>query len=209
MSEYMEKHSVSRLIGAPPGYVGYDGRLTDGQGRVVNFKNTVILMTSNLGSSIIQDIDDRKRIQDEIQQLLKAHFKPEFLNRIDEIVIFNKLGEKDILRIVDLEIDELERRLAEKTIKLTVSDDARRALAKDGFDPAFGARPLKRLIQKSLYNEIASGLLKGSIKESDSLRVDYDAKGNKFIRFPSKVRHIKIEGFYGKGSLQRLVCRPA
>lgn len=220
MSEYMEKHSVSRLIGAPPGYVGYDeggqlteavrrrpytvvlfdeiekahpdvfnillqildeGRLTDGQGRVVNFKNAVIIMTSNIGSHIIQEIDDERRIKNEIQSLLKANFKPEFLNRIDEIIIFNRLKEGDIEKIVDLQLRELQERLDEKSIKATITKKARQELAKEGFDITFGARPLKRLIQRKIYDNIALKLLKADLKEKTAIIIDYDDKEDKFI----------------------------
>ncbi len=219
MSEYMEKHTVSRLIGAPPGYVGYDeggqlteavrrrpytvilfdeiekahpdvfnillqildeGRLTDGQGRVVNFKNTVIIMTSNVGSRIIQETDDEKVIKEEIQKLLKAQFKPEFLNRIDEIIIFNKLKESDIEKIVDIQLKELQDRLSEKSIKVSITEKAKKELSKEGFDSSFGVRPLKRLIQKKLYDVIALKLLKGELKEKSSINIDYDEKNSRF-----------------------------
>ncbi|OGW74610.1 MAG: ATP-dependent chaperone ClpB [Omnitrophica bacterium RBG_13_46_9] len=220
MSEYMEKHSVSRLIGAPPGYVGYDeggqlteavrrrpytvvlfdeiekahpdvfnvllqilddGRLTDGQGRVVNFKNTIIIMTSNIGSHIIQEIDDEKRIKDEIQALLKKGFKPEFLNRVDEIIIFNKLKEIDIEKIADIQLKELQGRLDEKSIKVSVTKKAKSELVKEGFDPSFGARPLKRIIQRKLYDNIALKLLKGELKEKSSIDIDHEGKTDEFI----------------------------
>ncbi len=220
MSEYMEKHSVSRLLGAPPGYIGYDeggqlseavrrrpysvvlfdeiekahpdvfnvflqilddGRLVDSQGRMVNFKNTLILMTSNLGSSIIQDLDDEKEINNRINTLLKENLKPEFLNRIDDTIVFNKLDKETIKKIVDLQIKELEARLSTKDIALDITDAAKNELAEEGFDPVFGARPLKRLIQKSLYNEIAIKLLKGEVKEKDNVKVDYDTKKKAFV----------------------------
>lgn len=158
-----------------------EGRLTDGQGRVVNFKNTVIIMTSNVGSRVIQETDDEKAIKEEIQKLLKAQFKPEFLNRIDEIIIFNKLKESDIEKIVDIQIKELQERLSEKSIKASITEKARGELAKEGFDPSFGVRPLKRLIQKKLYDIIALKLLKGEVKEKSSINIDYDGKNNKFI----------------------------
>ncbi|MDD5439258.1 MAG: AAA family ATPase [Candidatus Omnitrophica bacterium] len=219
MSEYMEKHSVSRLIGAPPGYVGYEeggqlteavrrrpyevilfdeiekahpdvfnvllqvldeGHLTDGQGRTVNFKNTVIIMTSNIGSQIIREIDDPKRLRREIEALLKASFKPEFLNRIDETVIFNKLSEADIRAIVGIQLKELEARLAEKSIKVSMTEKAKEGLVREGFDPAFGVRPLKRIMQRKLYDAIALKLLKGELKEKSEIRIDYDTKGDTF-----------------------------
>jgi len=220
MSEYMEKHTVSRLIGAPPGYVGYeeggqlteairrrpysvilfdeiekahsdvfnlllqildDGRLTDGQGRVVNFKNTIIIMTSNIGSSLIQEMKDASRIKNEINTLMKQSFKPEFLNRIDEIVIFNKLTEEDIEKIVALEIKGLESRLAAKSIKANISKQALSELAEEGFDPAFGARPLKRLIQRRIYDTIALKILKNEVKEGSTVQIDYDKKQDNFV----------------------------
>lgn len=220
MSEYMEKHSVSRLIGAPPGYVGYeeggqlteairrrpysvilfdeiekahsdvfnillqildDGRLTDGQGRVVNFKNTIIIMTSNIGSALMQEIDDIARIKTEINTLMKTQFKPEFLNRIDEIVIFNKLTQADVEKIVSLEVKELEGRLRAKDINASISRQALSELAKEGFDPAFGARPLKRLIQRRIYDPIALKILKNEIKEDGTVRIDYDRTKDEFI----------------------------
>jgi ATP-dependent Clp protease ATP-binding subunit ClpB len=216
----MEKHSVSRLIGAPPGYVGYeeggqlseavrrrpysvilfdeiekahpevfnvllqildDGRLTDGQGRAVNFKNTIIIMTSNIGSDKIQNLDDRKRIVDEINDRLKVSFKPEFLNRLDEIVIFNKLGPEHIEKIIGIQLEELRQRLREKDIMVDVANSAKKELAKEGFDPAFGARPLKRLIQRKIYDVIAMKLLKNEIKESSEIMVDYDPESDKFV----------------------------
>ncbi|MDD5537911.1 MAG: AAA family ATPase, partial [Candidatus Omnitrophica bacterium] len=208
MSEYTEKHTVSRLIGAPPGYVGYeeggqltervrrrpysvvlfdeiekahpevfnvflqildDGRLTDGQGRVVNFKNAVIIMTSNIGTELIGPESDQDKVKNKIHQALKDHFRPEFLNRIDEVVIFKTLDEADILHIVDIRLKELQERLDEKHILISVDKDVKMFLAKEGFDPVYGARPLKRLIQKQVQDPIALGLLKG----------DFSAKGGK------------------------------
>ncbi|MCK5213942.1 MAG: ATP-dependent chaperone ClpB [Candidatus Omnitrophica bacterium] len=211
MSEYMEQHSVSRLIGAPPGYVGYDeggqlteavrrrpyavilfdeiekahnsvfnallqilddGRLTDGQGRVVNFKNTVIIMTSNIGSDIIMDIEDENEIKQKINDALKHHFRPEFLNRLDEIIVFNRLGKENIRQIVDIQLKILENRLKDKNISLQLSDKVKDLLGVEGFDPAFGVRPLKRVIQKNIQDPIALKLLKGEIKEKDKIKVD-------------------------------------
>jgi len=219
MSEYMEKYSVSRLIGAPPGYVGYeeggqltesvrrrpysvilfdeiekahhdvfnvllqvldDGRLTDGQGRIVNFKNTIIIMTSNIGTQMVQESDDSESVKGRINVLLKDHFRPEFLNRLDEIVIFNKLSDKDIEKIIGLHLSDLEKRLAEKNINITVTKKAKEEICHEGFDPAFGARPLKRLIQRAIYDNIALKLLKNEIKEGSRVTVDYDEKKNKF-----------------------------
>jgi len=220
MSEYMEKHSVSRLIGAPPGYVGYEeggqltesvrrrpytvilfdeiekahpdvfnvflqildeGHLTDGQGREVNFKNTIIIMTSNIGSNIIQDLNDPKEIRDKIEELLKVNLKPEFLNRIDEIVIFNKLSQEDIKKIVDIQLKELADRLKEKDIACDITDKAKEELVKEGYDPVFGARPLKRVIQRKIYDMIALKLLKGEIKEKSKLTVDFDTKKSAYF----------------------------
>ncbi len=212
MSEYMEKHSVSRLIGAPPGYVGYDeggqlteavrrkpyavvlfdeiekahgdvfnallqilddGRLTDGQGRVVNFRNTIIIMTSNIGSDVILDLTDAKQIESRIDSALKNHFRPEFLNRIDETIIFNRLDQKDIHRIVDIQINILKARLQDKEIELELTDAAKDYLGQRGYDPVYGARPLKRVVQKLVQDPIAMRLLKGEIKEKDCVQVDY------------------------------------
>ena len=213
MSEYMEKHSVSRLIGAPPGYVGYedggqltervrrrpysvvlfdeiekahpdvfhvllqvldDGRLTDGQGRVVNFKNTIIIMTSNIGTEWISGEKDKEAARQKIQEELKRHFRPEFLNRIDEVVIFEQLDQEDLVRIVDIQLRLLEGRLADRRIRLRVSPEAKVTLAKEGFDPVYGARPLKRTIQRLLQDEIALGLLKGTFREGDLIEVTRD-----------------------------------
>ncbi len=223
MSEYMEKHSVSRLIGAPPGYVGYDeggqltetvrrrpfsvvlfdeiekahpdvfnallqvledGRLTDGQGRVVNFRNTIIIMTSNIGSDLILDLKDKEQIRERIDQSLKAAFRPEFLNRVDEVVAFNRLQERDIEKIVDIQLASLRERLAEKNITLEVADKAKQILAREGYDPAYGARPLKRLIQKKVQDPIALKLLNGDITDGSLVRVR--AKENGALVFDGK-----------------------
>ena len=219
MSEYMEKHSVSRLIGAPPGYVGYEeggqlteairrrpyavvlldeiekahrdvfnaflqildeGRLTDGQGRIVNFKNTIIIMTSNIGTELIMELDDKKEIEKIIQNALKENFRPEFLNRIDEAVIFNRLKKDAIEQIIDIQIRYLQNRLALKNITLTLKTAARDRLAELGYDPIYGARPLKRAIQKYIQDPIALKILQGDIKEHDSLEVDVDKKTEEF-----------------------------
>ncbi|MBP7055227.1 MAG: ATP-dependent chaperone ClpB [Candidatus Omnitrophica bacterium] len=221
MSEYMEKHSVSRLIGAPPGYVGYeeggqltervrrrpycvilfdeiekahhdvfnvllqildDGRLTDGQGRIVNFKNTVIIMTSNIGSQFFQDDSSSKEdIKREIQGELKKSFRPEFLNRVDEIIIFNKLSEKDIEKIVDLQLKILESRLSKRNIRLEVDKKSKEKLAKEGYDPDYGARPLKRLIQREIEDPLALALLEGKYKDGDKVNVSTDPKTGAFV----------------------------
>jgi ATP-dependent Clp protease ATP-binding subunit ClpB len=217
MSEYMEKHSVARLIGAPPGYVGYeeggqltekvrrrpysvvlfdeiekahpdvfnillqildDGRLTDGQGRVVNFKNTLVILTSNIGSAFYAGSGAvtpaiRQKVLDEV----KRHFRPEFLNRIDEIITFNKLDHDAIVRIVDLELAKLSAKLKERGIALTVDPKAREQIAREGYDAEFGARPLRRYIQTHLQNPLALELLKGLWKEGDTIKVSAGASG--------------------------------
>lgn len=216
MSEYMEKHSVSRLIGAPPGYVGYDeggqlteavrrrpysvilfdeiekahndvfnallqvlddGRLTDGQGRTVDFKNAIIIMTSNIGSSYIQNINDAQEIEKRIGDELKLNFKPEFINRLDEIIIFNKLTKKEIETIVQIQINVMSERLKDKKIELQVSDKAKAFLAKAGYDPIYGARPLKRAIRKYLQDPLALAILEGKVKEGSKIEADLNEKG--------------------------------
>lgn len=211
MSEYMEKHSVARLIGAPPGYVGYDeggqlteavrrrpyavllfdeiekahpdvfnvmlqmlddGRLTDSQGRVVNFKNTIVIMTSNIGTSDIADLTNKEQIEERIHQAMTVHFRPEFLNRIDEIIVFNRLKQEDITKIVDIQLAILKIRLADKKIELTVSDRAETFLGERGYDPTYGARPLKRVIQKLVQDPIALKLLQGEIKDGQHVKID-------------------------------------
>lgn len=220
MSEYMEKHSVSRLIGAPPGYVGYDeggqlteavrrrpysvvlfdeiekahpevfnvllqtlddGRLTDGQGRVVDFRNTIIIMTSNLGSDLILEAKGREEIRQGIDVLLKTAFKPEFLNRIDEIVIFDRLDAAMIRKIADLRLAELAARMVQRSITLKVDDEARDFIAKEGYDPLYGARPLKRAIQALLENPLAKKVLSGDIREGDTVQVATTQTGLDFI----------------------------
>ena len=216
MSEYMEKHTVSRLIGAPPGYVGYeeggqlteaikrrpysiilldeiekahpdifnillqildDGRLTDGKGRTVGFKNTIIIMTSNLGSQIIKELSqDFAKMEKEMHSLLDSQFRPEFLNRLDEILIFKVLSEKTILKIVKLQIEELQARIVERKIKIKVSSEAQKLLAEKGYDPAYGARPLKRTVQKYIQNPLALEILEGRYQEGDTVYVDVNPK---------------------------------
>jgi ATP-dependent Clp protease ATP-binding subunit ClpB len=215
MSEYSEKHSVSRLVGAPPGYVGYDeggqlteavrrrpysvvlldevekahpevfdillqvlddGRLTDGQGRTVDFRNTLLVLTSNLGSQFLVDPmldDDRKR--EAVMSAVRANFKPEFLNRLDEVVLFDPLGTDELSRIVGLQVDQLAARLAARRIRLEVSEAAREWLALTGFDPAYGARPLRRLVQSSIGDALARALLAGEVSDGDTVKVDLDA----------------------------------
>jgi ATP-dependent Clp protease ATP-binding subunit ClpB len=214
MSEYMEKHSVARLIGAPPGYVGYDeggqlteavrrkpyavilfdevekahpdvfnallqvldeGRMTDGQGRTVDFKNTVIVMTSNLGSHMIQQMagDDPALVKAAVMAEVKTAFRPEFVNRIDEIVVFHALGEKEVRRIAQIQIRYLAERLAKFELRLEVADAALEELAKIGFDPVYGARPLKRAIQQTIENPLAKAILEGRFAPKDTIRVDF------------------------------------
>jgi ATP-dependent Clp protease ATP-binding subunit ClpB len=211
MSEYMEKHTVSRLIGAPPGYVGYeeggqlteavrrrpysvvlldeiekahsdvfnvllqvmdDGRLTDGQGRTVDFKNTVLIMTSNVGSQFIVAEADEERMRQEVERALSSQFKPEFLNRIDDVVIFNRLSRDQIKLIVDLQVAQLVRRVQERGIAIELTDRARELLANLGYDPTYGARPLKRVIQKRLVDRLALAMLEGEFTEGDKVEVD-------------------------------------
>lgn len=219
MSEFMEKHSVSRLIGAPPGYVGYeeggylteairrrpysivlldevekahpevfnvllqvldDGRLTDGQGRTVDFKNSVIIMTSNIGSQWINDLTDKdyEEMKYRVMEAVKGHFKPEFVNRIDDIIIFRTLSAENIRQIVQLQLVYLTKRTAERNISLTYTKALEEMIAKEGYDPAYGARPLKRLIQKKIQDPLALMILKGEIGEGDSISVDVDIQGN-------------------------------
>ncbi|MGE5838888.1 MAG: ATP-dependent chaperone ClpB [Deltaproteobacteria bacterium] len=222
MSEYMEKHSVARLIGAPPGYVGYeeggqlteavrrhpysvvlfdeiekahpdvfnallqildDGRMTDGKGRTVDFKNTVIIMTSNVGSQWIYEMSGKsiKEMETRVMEALRSTFRPEFLNRVDEIVIFNSLGTEEIKKIVDIQIAYLSKRLEGNKITLTLTDRAREFVAKTGFDPVYGARPLKRTIQHMIQDSLAVKILDGSIKEGDRVTVDVE-KGEVVFR---------------------------
>ena len=224
MSEYSERHSVSRLIGAPPGYVGYedggqlteavrrkpysvilldeiekahpelfnellqvldDGRLTDGQGRVVDFKNTLIIMTSNMGSELWNRLDQNSlhleadviQLEEEVMQLLKQRLRPEFLNRIDEIVSFNPLNKEAIKDIVRLQLEEVKHKLTDLQISLDATEDALNYLAEKGYDPDFGARPIKRLIQKEVMNVISKELLAQTVKEGSILLLDaFDQK---------------------------------
>ena len=214
MSEYMEKHTVSRLIGAPPGYVGYDeggqlteavrrhpycvilldevekahpevfnvllqmlddGRMTDGQGRTVDFKNTVVIMTSNIGSQWISDaLLDGKEIRRKVMEAVQAHFPPEFLNRIDDLVIFERLGIEELKRIVGLELTQLSQRFAEKEMTLTLSESANEELVNRGFDPVYGARPLRRTIQRDILNPLAIQMLEGTFQDGDAIAVDFE-----------------------------------
>jgi ATP-dependent Clp protease ATP-binding subunit ClpB len=227
MSEFGEKHNVSWLIGAPPGYVGYeeggalteairrrpyavvlldeiekahrdvfnvllqvldDGRLTDGQGRTVDFTNTIVVMTSNIGSQMIQQITSEggtpEEIDTAVRDILKEKFLPEFLNRIDETIVFHPLDREQIAKIVDLQLARFAKLLAERDVRLEVTDAARRAIASEGYDPAFGARPLKRVIQQRLQNPLATELLKGRIPEHGGVRVDFHGEQFTFEPLP-------------------------
>jgi ATP-dependent Clp protease ATP-binding subunit ClpB len=212
MSEYGEKHSVARLVGAPPGYVGYesggqlteavrrrpytvvlldevekahpdvfdvllqvldDGRLTDGQGRTVDFRNAILILTSNLGSAYVSDpllTPDQRR--DKVMDVVRGTFKPEFLNRLDEVVVFDALGTEELSRIVDLQIASLAKRLTARRLTLTVTDAAREWLTLTGFDPVYGARPLRRLVQKAIGDTLAKALLSGEVRDGDEVVVD-------------------------------------
>jgi ATP-dependent Clp protease ATP-binding subunit ClpB len=217
MSEYMEKHSVSRLIGAPPGYVGYeeggqlteqvrrhpysvvlfdeiekahpdvfnvllqileDGRLTDGQGRTVDFRNTVLIMTSNVGSLAISELSarDPEKARKEAMEALRQAFRPEFINRIDEIVIFNPLGKQQLERIVDLMLKSVDNLLAERKITLQLTPAAKQLLLSEGYDPAYGARPLRRTIQRLIQDPLAMQILEGAILPGDHITVDRDGQ---------------------------------
>jgi len=223
MSEYMEKHAVARLIGAPPGYIGFeeggqlteairrrpysvvlfdeiekahpdvfnillqildDGRLTDSQGRTVDFRNTVIIMTSNIGSTYILEHtgDDRAVVEAQVTNALRQHFRPEFLNRVDDIIIFRPLGKPEIEHIIDLQLARLEKLLADRKLTFELTPAAREILATEGYDPAFGARPLKRAIQRLLQNPLALAVLEGKFSEGDHIIVDRDTKGELTFR---------------------------
>ncbi|MGC4097297.1 MAG: AAA family ATPase [Nitrospira sp.] len=220
MSEYMEKHTVARLIGAPPGYIGYeeggqlteavrrrpfsvilfdeiekahhdvfnvllqvldDGRLTDSQGRAVDFKNTVLIMTSNIGSPQILDAQQQGASYEQMQAMvlreLRQHFRPEFLNRVDELVVFHPLGTEHLIKIVDIQLEHLRARLAERRITLAISPSALRHLGERGYDPVYGARPLKRLIQQELETPIARLLVKGALRDGDTASIDVTNEG--------------------------------
>jgi ATP-dependent Clp protease ATP-binding subunit ClpB len=222
MSEYMEKHSVARLIGAPPGYVGYeeggalteavrrrpyqvvlfdeiekahpdvfnvllqvldDGRLTDGQGRTVDFRNTLIVMTSNLGAEFLvnqPEGHDSEQVKDQVMAVVRASFRPEFLNRVDEIILFHRLKRSDMGRIVDIQVERLQQLLADRKIAITLEASAREWLAERGYDPAYGARPLKRVIQKSIQDPLAELILSGQIKDGDTVVVSATKRGLAF-----------------------------
>ncbi len=213
MSEYMERHSVARLIGAPPGYVGYDeggalteavrrrpyqvilfdevekahpdvfnvllqvlddGRLTDGQGRTVDFRNTLIVLTSNLGSEVLANLPEGKdtsSVRDQVMDVVRAAFRPEFLNRLDEILLFRRLSRQDMTGIVSIQLQRLEKLLADRKITLKVEESAKRWLADQGYDPVYGARPLKRVIQRELQNTLAGLILEGRIGDGETVTV--------------------------------------
>jgi ATP-dependent Clp protease ATP-binding subunit ClpB len=219
MSEFMEKHSVSRLVGAPPGYVGYeeggvlteavrrrpyqvvlfdevekahsdvfnillqvldDGRLTDGQGRTVDFRNTLIILTSNLGAHIIAsqpEGDDIEAIREPVMELVRSAFRPEFLNRLDEVILFHRLTRNNMRAIVDIQLRDLENLLADRAITLDIDDKARDALAEEGFDPVYGARPLKRIIQRELQNKLATMILAGTLSDHSVVGVSANETG--------------------------------
>jgi len=222
MSEYQEKHTVSRLIGAPPGYIGYDeggqlteavrrrpyavvlfdeiekahsevfnvflqvldeGHLTDGQGRTVDFKNTVIIMTSNAASHVIKGMagQDQDSVRDAVMSELDSTFRPEFLNRIDEIVLFHSLDREHIMHIVDIQLGRLHKLLADRHITLTLSDTAKEYLAAKGYDPVFGARPLKRAIQRDLQDPLARHILEGAVRDGDAIYVDVSPDGDELV----------------------------
>jgi ATP-dependent Clp protease ATP-binding subunit ClpB len=215
MSEYQERHTVARLIGAPPGYVGYeeggqlteairrrpyavllldeiekahpdvfnvllqlldDGRLTDGQGRTVDFRNTVLIMTSNLGSQIIQDMANRSfdDVRERVMEVLQGHFRPEFINRVDEIIVFRQLTREQLAQIVDIQLAQLQKRLSDRKIEIRVTPAAKELLAERGWDPAYGARPLKRTIQRLIADPLALLILEGRFRDGDVIEVDVE-----------------------------------
>jgi ATP-dependent Clp protease ATP-binding subunit ClpB len=235
MSEYQERHTVSRLIGAPPGYVGYDeggqlteavrrkpyavvlfdeiekahpevfnvllqllddGRLTDGHGRTVDFKNTVVIMTSNIGSQDIQEYqNDEAEMRRRVTEAMRRHFKPEFLNRVDDTIIFHPLDAEVLRQIVGMQVSLVQKRLADRKIEIELTDAARELLAEEGFDMVYGARPLKRVIQRDILNPLASRILAGEIKEGSRVRVDVE--GRKLV-FRSVVREPAVLGESGR-----------
>jgi ATP-dependent Clp protease ATP-binding subunit ClpB len=222
MSEYMEKHSVARLIGAPPGYVGYeeggalteavrrrpyqvvlfdeiekahpdvfnvllqvldDGRLTDGQGHTVDFRNTLIVMTSNLGSEFLAsqpEGQDTDAVRDQVMTVVRAHFRPEFLNRVDEIILFHRLQKREMTTIVDIQMARLAKLVEDRKITIALEPSAREWLAQKGWDPAYGARPLKRVIQKSVQDPLAELMLSGRIKDGDKIVISAGKQGLTF-----------------------------
>jgi len=236
MSEFMEKHSVAKIIGSPPGYIGHeeggqltekvrrrpysvvlfdeiekahpeifnillqildDGRITDSKGRIVNFKNTIIIMTSNLGNEVIKQysigfsdnsdkntvINERnKEMNEKIDRILKEHFKLEFLNRIDEIVVFKSLNKKTLMKIIDLELAKVENRLMDKNIKIKIASKTKKMLADKGYDITYGARPLKRIIQNTILDELALEIIEGKIKSGDKITIDLGVKNNILVK---------------------------
>jgi ATP-dependent Clp protease ATP-binding subunit ClpB len=227
MSEFMEKHSVARLIGAPPGYVGYDeggylteairrkpysvilldeiekahpevfnillqilddGRLTDGHGRTVDFKNTLIIMTSNLGSQLIQDMGEKDydEMQKRVMEVVRSTFKPEFLNRVDEIIIFHSLGKEEIKKIIEIQLSYLNKRLTEKKLSITLTESAKGLLVEQGFDPVYGARILKRTIQRKIQDPLALKLLEGDFSEGNLIEIDVDPASKEFTMHKRK-----------------------
>jgi ATP-dependent Clp protease ATP-binding subunit ClpB len=223
MSEYQERHTVARMVGAPPGYVGYEeggqlteavrrrpysvvlfdevekahpevfnallqildeGRLTDGQGRTVDFRNTVIIMTSNIGSQWIKELEgkDEEEMGRRVTEALEAHFRPEFLNRIDEVIVFHPLSLEDIERIVDIQLKDIQRRLVDRRIKLELTEEAKRKLAEEGFDPVYGARPLKRALQRRVQDVLAGKILAGEFEEGETVLVDVEDGELVFVR---------------------------
>jgi ATP-dependent Clp protease ATP-binding subunit ClpB len=229
MSEYQEKHTVARLLGAPPGYIGYeeggqltesvrrrpycvvlfdeiekahsdvfnvllqildDGRLTDGQGRTVDFKNTIVIMTSNIGSPRILEYrgafagEGFERMKETVLEELRGHFRPEFLNRVDEVIVFHALTEEHLKQIVDIQLNGLRKRLADRHIDLELTDRARGHLVRAGYDPAYGARPLKRAIQREIETPMARRILGGEVRDGQHVMVDLDPNGQ--LSFESK-----------------------
>jgi ATP-dependent Clp protease ATP-binding subunit ClpB len=219
MSEFMEKHAVSRLIGAPPGYVGYDeggvlteavrrrpyqvvlfdevekahpdvfnvllqvlddGRLTDGQGRTVDFKNTLIILTSNLGSEYLAGLKDGEQssqVRDQVMSVVRQTFRPEFLNRLDEIILFHRLSRANMTGIVEIQLQRLRNLLADRKLEIDLDGKAKEWLAESGYDPVYGARPLKRVIQRELQNPLATMILEGRFKPNETIKVSADKDG--------------------------------
>jgi ATP-dependent Clp protease ATP-binding subunit ClpB len=223
MSEFMEKHAVARLIGAPPGYVGYeeggvlteavrrrpyqvvlfdevekahqdvfnvllqvldDGRLTDGQGRVVDFSNTLIILTSNLGSQFLSNLTDDQKVEDvepQVMDVVRSHFRPEFLNRLDEIILFHRLSQEHMAPIVDIQVKRVQKLLKDRKITLDLTEGARNWLGRVGYDPVYGARPLKRAVQRYLQDPLAEKLLAGEIPDGSTVNVDEGEEGLVFV----------------------------
>ena len=228
MSEFMEKHSVARLVGAPPGYVGYeeggylteavrrkpysvilldevekahpdvfnillqvldDGRLTDGQGRTVDFRNTVVVMTSNLGSNVIQEMageENYQSMKNAVMEIVGQHFRPEFINRVDDVVVFHPLQKAQIRAITDIQLTHLHKRLAERDLSLELSDAALDHIAEAGFDPVYGARPLKRVIQHEVENQLAQDILAGKFSAGQVIKIDVQ---DEQLVFNSELKH--------------------